>query len=74
MSESYGRSVPIQVIKIAVQCVAVKLSRDYLLCGGICNPERFLQTFKHPLTVLVWELTVKSVRVDCYKVCADLPL
>lgn len=58
---SYSRGVPIQVIKITVKCVAVELDSDYLLRGGVCNPERFLQAFKHPLTILVWELTKASV-------------
>jgi tetraacyldisaccharide-1-P 4'-kinase len=61
---SHSRSITIQVIKIAVQRVTVELDGDYLLRCGIGNPERFLQTFKHPLAVLMWELTEASISLD----------
>ena len=64
---SHSRSIAVQVIKIAVQRVTVKLDGDYLLRGGIGDPERFLQTFEHPLAVLVWKLTMPSVRINRYK-------
>ena len=71
---SHSRSVAVQVVKIAVQCVTVELDGDYLLRGGVGNPERFLQTFKHPLTILVWELIKKSVSPTRYSILAYLPL
>jgi len=60
----YSGSVAIQVIEIAVQCVTVMLGGDYLLGGGVRNPERFLQTLEHTLAILVRELTTASVRIN----------
>jgi len=66
---TYSRSIAIQVIKIAVQCVTVKLDGDYLFGGGIGDPERFLQTLEHTLAILVRELTTASVRmIPCWGV------
>lgn len=63
---SHSRGVSIQVVKIAVQSVTVKLDGYDLLCGGVGDPERFLQAFEHPLTILMWELTKTSVSLNHY--------
>ena len=61
---SHSRSVAIQVIKIAIQCVTVELDGDYLFGGGISNSKRFLQTLEHTLAILVRELTTAGVKIN----------
>lgn len=57
----YSGGIAIQVVKVAVQRITVKLNGDDLLCCGIGDSERFLQTLKHPFAVLMRELTTSGL-------------
>ena len=63
---AHSGGIAVQVIKITIQGIAVKLDGDDLLSGGISDSERFLQTFKHPFAILMRELIKRSVSLGFY--------